>query len=176
MSFFTARVRSAREGNVLTPVCVSVHTCRGGYPIPGLAGEVPHPRSGQGVPHPRSGLYPLDLGQGTPPDLDRVSPQTWDRVPPRTWDRVPPPRPGLGYPPSIVSTCYEAGGMPLAFTQEVFLVVFIFSQFNSTKYVSRPVDFGLEMTSVILDAVIYPLFCVKVDLCFCIEHFCKNCL
>ena len=54
---FTARVRSAREGQV----CVSVHTCagggypisgRGGYPIPGLGwGEVPQPGlDGRGYP------------------------------------------------------------------------------------------------------------------------------
>ena len=59
--FLTARVRSTREGNVLTRVCVSVHNCGGG----GLS----HPRSGGtqsqvggtpsqvwGVPHPMSGV------------------------------------------------------------------------------------------------------------------------
>ena len=47
------------------------------------------------------------------------------------------PQPGLdgwgylGYPPirqnSIASTCYPAGGMPLAFTQEDFLVITLLS-------------------------------------------------
>ena len=41
----------------------------------------------------------------------------------------------LGYPPpirqsSIASTCYPAGGMPLAFTQEDFLVLTCFSTVN----------------------------------------------
>ena len=90
----------------------------GGYPIPGLG-------RGEGVPHPRS-------GQGG----TRVLPQTWNGVPPWTWDWVPP-RPGMGYSPNlgrgippptwdIASTCYAAGGMPLAFTQEDFLVAYIF--------------------------------------------------
>ena len=100
----------------------------GGYPIPGLAGGVPHLRSEGG---PEMG-YPPNLGWGTPPDLGWGTPQTWDEVPPLTWDRVPP-RHGTGYPPtwdgvppprqiSIASCCYTAGGMPLAFTQEDFLV------------------------------------------------------
>ena len=95
----TARVRSTREGNVLTRVFVSVHTCRWG---------VPHLRSGEGgtssqvwsaggggtssqvwprgVPHPRSGQ------EGYP----RYSPnQVWMGYP-RNWDGVPP-GPGMGY-------------------------------------------------------------------------------
>ena len=69
---------------------------------------------------------------GSPRTWDGVHPRTWDGVPPQTWDGVPPghgmgypPRPEMGYPPrqiSIASTCYAAGGMPLAFTQEDFLV------------------------------------------------------
>ena len=73
-AMFTARVRSTREGNVLTPVCVSVHTCGGG------GGGVPHPRSGWG---------------GGP----RVPPQIWDRVPPPGPGMGYPPAPGTGYPP-----------------------------------------------------------------------------
>ena len=75
---------------------------------------VPHPRSGQGmgVPHPRSAL-----NLGYPPGQD--------------WMGYPPPGPGLdGVPPpkpsdraALESTCYAAGGMPLAFTQEDFLVL-----------------------------------------------------
>ena len=40
---------------------------------------------------------------------------------PQTWDGIPP-RPGMGYIPSIASTCYVEGSMPLAFMQEDFLV------------------------------------------------------
>ena len=90
--FITARVRSTKEGNVLTRVCVSVHTCGGGrYPISGL-GEggtpsqvwpgVPHLRSGWGVPHPRSGQRGTPsqvLPVGYPPTRSgRGTPQTWD--------------------------------------------------------------------------------------------------
>ena len=137
------------EGNVLTPVCVSVHTCRGGttsqvwlggYPIPGLLGGTPS-RSGWGgtpsqvwlggVPHPRSGW-------GTPQTWDGVSPCTWDMVhPPQTTDVVPFQRWDLRWgtpwtwdgvpPPSIASTCYEAGGMPLAFTQDFLVYMCVLS-------------------------------------------------
>ena len=83
----TTRVRSTREGNVLTRVCVSVHTCGGGrggtpyevwvggYPISGLGrGGTPsqvwvkgYPISGlgRGVPHLRSVRYPIS-GWGVP--------------------------------------------------------------------------------------------------------------
>ena len=49
------------------------------------------------------------------------------------------PQPGLdgyppdlerGTPPSIASTYYAAGGMPLAFTQEDFLVLLYFVTFS----------------------------------------------
>ena len=81
----------------------------GGYPIPGLG--VTHPRVG--VPQPGLGGYPISGLGGT---LTRSG---WGvpRYPPTLrWD-TPPPR-----QISIASTCYAAGGMPLAFTQEDFLV------------------------------------------------------
>ena len=81
-----------------------------GYPILGLAGGVPHPRSGWGVPHPRSvwGGYPI-------PGLDRGysirglaggypipgTPHTWDGVPPPRLGMRYPPGPGMGYPPDL---------------------------------------------------------------------------
>ena len=86
----------------------------GVYPIPGLPGVPPSPRPGMGYPPA------LDLGWGIPP------PWTWDGVPrpDLTWGT--PPDLTWGTPPprriSIASTCYAAGGMPLAFTQEDFLV------------------------------------------------------
>ena len=82
-----------------------------------------------------AGVPPLILGWDTP--------QTWDGVPPQPGMGYPheglagvlphpgmgySPRPGMGSPPpptrqsSIASTCYTAGGMPLAFMQEDFLV------------------------------------------------------
>ena len=86
------------------------------------------------------------MGYPPPPGLDGYVPPTtrtgWVRTPHHQdwmgyplarsgwWGYVPPP-PGLdGVPPhtppirqsSIASTCYAAGGMPLAFTQEDFLV------------------------------------------------------
>ena len=94
----------------------------GGYPIPGLDWGYPgYPlltRSGWGTlwpgldgipPQTPPDPSPPDLGQGTPSDLGWGTPRTWDGVP-------HPPS------PSIVSTSYVAGGMPLAFTQEDFLV------------------------------------------------------
>ena len=124
----------------------------GGYPISGLGGipgtplglgipliwdGVPPtlgwgtPRPGMGYPQTWDGVTP-QTWDGVPPRPEMGNPKTWDGVPPRpgmgspqTWDGVPP-RPEMGYPPtrqiSIVSTCYAAGGMPLAFTQEDFLV------------------------------------------------------
>ena len=49
MYFFTARVRSTREGNVLTPVCVSVHTFGGGSQVQ-VGGSQVSDFQGGGVP------------------------------------------------------------------------------------------------------------------------------
>ena len=114
-------------------------------PWPGLDG-VP-PWTWDGVPpdqvrmgHPPDQVwmgYPLDLGWGTPrPGQDGAPP--WpglDGVPPRPGTGYPP-RPGMGYPPpnwDIASTCYAAGGMPLAFTQEDFLVTFMSETFRGKE-------------------------------------------
>ena len=109
------------------------HPADGGYLIPDLA-EGYHIQL-MGVPYLRSRWgYPISgLDRGVPlwPGLDGVPP--WpglDGVPPSGQDWMgypPPPQPELdGVPPhrqsSIVSTCYVAGGMPLAFTQQDFLV------------------------------------------------------
>ena len=100
-------------------------TLAGGYPgqVPPLARSARRGGPGGGVP---------DLGTpppGYPPA--RVPPT---RVPPH----IPPQlgTPPAGYPPwgvpggypgqgTIGSTCSTAGGMPLAFTQEDFLVLFV---------------------------------------------------
>ena len=107
----------------------------GGYPIPGLA---PPPQTWDGVP-PRPGMGSPQTWDGVPPDLGWGTPQTWDRVPPWTWDRVPPPDLGWGTPPSIASTCYVVGGMPLAFMQEDFLVLlwFAYTSYMQTTWYSK---------------------------------------
>ena len=118
LQLITARVRSMREGNVLTRICVSVHTCGG----KGTPSQV----WGRGVPHlPPTmtgwGTHPIDLGwgtpdlrwgtppemeQGTPPEMEQGTHPTWDGVPPylrwgtfwpemgypQTWGGVPPPQ------------------------------------------------------------------------------------
>ena len=122
----------------------------GEVPQPGLDNGMGYPpRHGMGYP-PRHGMgypprprmgYPPGPGMGYPPRPGMgYPPWTWDGVPPRHGTGYPPdmgqgtpPDMGQGTPPdlrwgtpprqiSIVSTCYAAGGMPLAFTQEDFLV------------------------------------------------------
>ena len=125
---------------------------QGGYPIPGLDGGVPHLRSGWGVPHPRSGwgATPSKIWMGVPPSLDLMgySPiQDWMWYPPgqdlmgyplvQEWMGYPPhPRLENGVPPPLpirtqvskASTCYAAGGVPLALTQEDFLAKIKFTE------------------------------------------------
>ena len=95
VSFVTARVRSTREGNVLTSVCPSIHpsVCpRGGVPISHNALQhfpecneaaggtrVRYPPLG-GVPGPPPGGYLGQVpppggvpGSGTPPGVDRTT-------------------------------------------------------------------------------------------------------
>ena len=126
----TARIRRMGEGT----------GGGGGYPIPGLVrGGTPSQVWPGGV----SGVPPHDqVWMGYPPDLGWGTPRTWNGVPPRPEMGYPPepgmgypPRPGMGYPPSIASTCYAAGGMPLAFTQEDFLVFFCINKcLNKTSF------------------------------------------
>ena len=92
----------------------------GGYPIPGLDGEGGYPIQligGGRIPHHSGpGGYPI-------PGLDGLLDGGYPWVPPpsRTgWNTPPPP---IMRQNSIGSTCYAAGGMPLAFTQDDFLVV-----------------------------------------------------
>ena len=119
----------------------------GGYPVPGPGGGgVSHPVNGGTLSQVQGGMpqgtpiqdwmgYPPgpDLGWGTPnPELDGVSP--WSRPgmgypQSRTgWGTPPPIQDWMGTPhpirrqSSIANTRYVAGGMPLEFTQEDFLV------------------------------------------------------
>ena len=119
-------------------------------------GGVPHPAD-RGTPSQVQvgGTPHLDLGWSPSPPrprLDRVPPvQNWMGYPPsktgwgtpipsiqdcmgytpllaRTGWGTPPPPTSIRRQSSIASTCYMAGGMPLAFTQEDFLVCFIFRE------------------------------------------------
>ena len=134
-------------GYVFTGICP--FTFEGGTPSQVWRG-VPHPVFDGGgtlsqvwtgwVPNPRSGLGGTlsQIWMGVPPSKIRMRYPTHQRL-----DGVPPPsRTGWGTPhprldeatspipppPTVrrqiskASTCYAAGGMPLAFTQEDFLV------------------------------------------------------
>ena len=125
--FFTTRSRRMTEGNVFTLSTIGgrgVAHLRSGWGGGGTPSQVwkwgtpPRSRLG-GVPHPADG------GLGGAPS------QVW------TGWGYPHPRPGRRYPPppSVrrrirrASTCYTAGGVPLAFTKEDFLVVVVFFKF-----------------------------------------------
>ena len=108
------RPHPKNDGRLCFHRCLSLHTCEGGYPIPGqdggdapfpgLDGRYPIPGLDRGVPYPRS-------GQGGTPSWGTPHP---------CLERVPPPP--VRRQSSIANTCYTAGGKPLAFTQEDFLV------------------------------------------------------
>ena len=107
---------------------------------------IPQARSGWGYPgyppHQHLARVPPILRWGTPTIKTWLGyPQPWDGVPPtiKTWPGYPPPwdgvPPDLGWgtplrQSSITSTCYGAGGMPLAFTQD-FLVSTLVSYFKN---------------------------------------------
>ena len=76
--------------------------------IPSYSWGYPHLRSGWG-----GGTHPADRGYPHPRSV-------WMGVPPSRLDGVPPPP--VRRQISIASTCYAAGGVPLVFTQEDFLV------------------------------------------------------
>ena len=107
----------------------------GGYPISILIHPLvlcPFKGWGTPVPGPMSlpsgvvtGVHPIQFPIGRTP----IQCPTGGRYPGQVRMEVPPPiRTGWGCPPSPPgrqsSTCYEADGMSLAFTQEDFLVVF----------------------------------------------------
>ena len=93
-----------------------------------------------------------------PPWLDGVSPPPWlDGVPPTVtgWGTPNPTMTGWGKPPpphtNIASTCYAAGGMPLAFTQEDFLVsLFVYENSQSVNCCSMTwITSGWSVTLVV---------------------------
>ena len=142
-------------GYVFTGVCLfnfrggySIPGLDGGGPHPRSGWGVPHPRSGWGgTPFQVwSGVYPILPGVPPHPRLDGVPPiQYWMGYPPSNigWGTPSPIQDWMGYPPtphpdlgqgvaqvppppiSKTSTCYAAGGVPLAFTQEDFLVLLL---------------------------------------------------
>ena len=109
----------------------------GGYPeyLPGLGLDCggtwltpPTSRPGRGTPHPEMGYpppsrhdqgTPLHPGIRYPPTCNGISHPPPPPPPPSRHDRDTPP----SRQSSIASTCYAAGGMPLAFTQEDFLII-----------------------------------------------------
>ena len=123
-------LRRSRRGDTPSQVQVGGTTSH-------IQGVPPFPGPGRGYPLPRSrwGEYPFsDLLNGVPPTLGRVYPHPDLRMgtplpaPGKgvTPHPLPPSRTGWGPPirkqSSIGGTCYAAGGMSLAFTQEDFVV------------------------------------------------------
>ena len=104
-SFLPPAFRRNGEGNVFTGVCLHL---RGGAGTPiWPTGGIPLPRSGWGSTPSQvrtGGTPPPPAGWGTPP---RRGPRSGGDTP--NWN-------------SMACTCCAAGGMPLAFTQEDFLV------------------------------------------------------
>ena len=101
-----------------------------GYPQPGMDG-VPPSQNWMGYPTPC---------------------QEWMGSPQPGLDGVPPGQNWMGYPPirqSIASTCYAAGGMPLAFTQEDFLVLLNYFA-NDPRQITHATEFGKSLKSVSL--------------------------
>ena len=145
----TARIRSM-TGRYCLHRCLSVNISGGGtpsqvwiggYPISGLGrGGTPSQVQVGGYPISGLGGYPISGPGGTPSQVHRGYPISG-------LGGYPISGPGRGVPhlrsrgipivppPGIASTCYgyAAGGMPLAFTQEDFLVVTIFSEKSFTK-------------------------------------------
>ena len=94
----------------------------GGYSLPrsgwGYPSQVPHPDLGRGYPPPGpgKGVPPCpDLRRGNPPPIQNRSGPRMGGTPNRN---------------RLACTCYTAGGMPLAFTQEDFLVLTVSLQWD----------------------------------------------
>ena len=100
-----------------------------GYPIPGLDGG--HPIPGLWYP-PCPGQVPGQDRNPLPSGLDGVLPRMGldgvplplglDWGPPSRTGWIAPPHPSIRRQSSIASTCYVTGSMPLAITQNDFLV------------------------------------------------------
>ena len=106
---FTDRVRSTREGYVLTRVCLSVHTW-GGTPARSRRGGGTWPGPGMGVPHLR--YPPSDLAGGTPAGGYPTSGTPLSDLAGSTPAGVP----HLRYPPSDLAGGTPARGYPTSGT------------------------------------------------------------
>ena len=103
---FTDRVPSTR-GKVIVSLCLSVHTCGGGWGVP-----QPGPGGGRGVPH--LGYPPSNLAQGSTLmgggyHTSGTPHQTWPLGYPTSG--TPPVRPGGGVPQQ--GKGYPTSGTPL---------------------------------------------------------------
>ena len=110
---FTARIPNEWGKVLFSQASVCSYFGEGGTPIQLMGGTPSLPDRG-GTPHPRS-------GRGVPPSQVRMGGST--PIPGQDGG-YPHPRSGRGGTPnwnSTACTCYAAGGMPLAFTQD-FLV------------------------------------------------------
>ena len=102
----------------------------GGYPRSGLGGTPSQVQMVGGIPSQVwmvGGGYPIPgLDGGIPRvDVPMVPHHDWMGYPHHhDWMEYSPNHDWMGYPPpnSKASTCYVVGSMPLAFTQEDFLV------------------------------------------------------
>ena len=144
-------------GNLIFSLCVSVHTSIGGYPILPNGGSPPH-QDWIGYPPP-SGL------DGDTPCLDwmGVLPNwDWMGYPHQDWMGKPPSpiKTAWGYPRQEIrrQSSYAAGGMPLAVTQEDFLVCpFSYSLFGTASQLSGSslrfrVTAGFGLHSIVIPA------------------------
>ena len=114
--FLPPAIRRMGEGNSF-----SLFTSRGGTPPQVQVGGTPSQVQVGGYPIPGPGRwgYPIP---GPGPGRGGTPSQVWGDTLSQVWGGY------SGYPPGIASTCYgyAAGGMPLAFTQEDFLVFVLF--------------------------------------------------
>ena len=123
-TIITARIPNSERRRYCFHKCLCVHT-RGYLPLAGWGG-VPTLDRGGYLPW-MLGTYSRQGGEGVPTPGGYL-PWTWGNpgVPPvQTWG-IPPP-------PSRASTSYVAGGMPVTFTQEDFLVswkIFLIIQYE----------------------------------------------
>ena len=96
------------------------------------------PQTWDGVPHQTWDGVPPWTWDGVPPRHGTGYPQTWDGVPPRHGMQYPLPDMGWGTPSPPETDQHSehllrGGGIPLAFTQEDFLVYLQFSDNNTAQ-------------------------------------------